>query len=191
MVFADQFKCQRKKCGGEITIPMKLVEKGSDIINVARCPNCHKEYKFYVRLNQENELIDFLKDTVYKCDACGADNSGDWAEGETWEMNRRKIVVRCKSCGRKRAKEIEEKFLKKVEKGETSTTAEAEKPAEEAPVPPPQLTKKCPSCGELVEDDHVYCTACGEILLCDRCRAEVRPGMQFCQVCGGELKKKE
>lgn len=192
MVLADQFKCTRSKCNGEITIPMKVVEKGSEYVNVARCPNCHKEYKFYTRLQQKEELLEFLKDTIYKCDACGADNSGDWAEGDTWEMNRRKIVVRCKSCGRKRAKEIEEKLLKKVEEGETSAaTTEAAEPAEEAPTPPPELTKKCPSCGELVEDDHVFCAGCGEILLCDKCRAEVKPGAQFCQVCGGEIKKKE
>ena len=186
----DKIRCQKSRCKGQLTVPIKLVVKGPSIVDVCRCPSCHKDYKLYFNPSQEDDVIELFKDSFYFCDVCGADNKGNFVEGETWEMDRRKIVMRCSSCGKKRAKVATEKLLNKIEKFDESPKAEApQTQVEQQSTFDPSEGRQCPACGTIVDPDYLFCTECGQILLCDRCRKEVKMGSKFCQFCGGEIEK--
>lgn len=68
-------------------------------------------------------------------------------------------------------------------------------PAAETMVPPP-AERKCPHCGNPVDADAVFCTACGKNLAeqpapekkcCPGCGAPVAEGTVFCTACGMKL----
>ena len=186
----EKVKCPRPKCNGQITIPIKLVSKGPDIVDVAVCPSCHKKYKIFFNPNLEDEFAELFKDTLYYCDQCGTDNYGNYVEGETWEYDRRKIVVRCKGCCKKRAKEVTERILKKIEaqrQPEAETKKIPEQVTSEEPEPGSTELRKCPACGTMCDPKHLFCSSCGNKLLCPKCLNELKPGAQFCMFCGAEI----
>jgi len=189
VALVEKIKCPRPKCGGQLTVPIKLVRKGTDIVDVAACPNCHKKYKIYFNANQKDEVAQLFKDSIYYCDVCGTDNHGNFVEGETWEMDRRKIVVRCKNCGKKRAKVVTETILKKIES--LKEAQEQESRVENEPADSVEQIKQelrqCPSCGAMCDPEHLFCSSCGTPLLCPKCQKPLPLGAKFCMSCGTQI----
>lgn len=53
--------------------------------------------------------------------------------------------------------------------------------------------KKCPNCGALVNEEHLFCTKCGNKFpqgnVCPHCGALVKDGDLFCRNCGKKLEE--
>ncbi len=182
MSYEEKLRCIRTKCGGQLTIPIKLVTKGDVVIDVARCSNCRRSYKFLLPLSEKSLWLPLINLGFFSCDVCGTSNIDNWKyQGHTvGASNRIKVVMRCKNCGHNRAKVATDDLWNDLK-------ATLKKPAE----PPPPATFNCPHCNMEVAENTSICPNCNIEILCDKCGSPIRSNAKFCGSCGDPVEKIE
>lgn len=108
-----QLNCKSSKCKGQSTIPLKVISGKHKLLYIARCPNCHKEYKDYFSFGEREDLIEFIRPQFTACDACGANNSDNW-EPVPFTSKLETIIFQCNHCGKKRKKTATPILMKEI-----------------------------------------------------------------------------
>jgi len=191
MSYMDQLTCKRKKCAGELIVPLKIVQKGSGAVIVGRCPRCHESYKVLLNLNDKDKWSPTVAEAFFRCDVCGTDNSDNWEYagsgfgGSAWgyhpywywqnRQERLKIAIKCKNCGKKRAKSVTSDLWADISK------------AIEAPPEKPVAALKCPHCGADITPDTKACPSCKKEIKCSACGSPIAPNARFCSSCGDKV----
>lgn len=98
-------------------------------------------------------------------------------------MERVKIMFRCSSCDKKRAKVSDRKIWPKIL---DLAEIELQKEEIEEEKPEKELQFECDQCGALVNKDATTCPSCKAVLQC-RCGAPIVPNAVFCLKCGQKL----
>jgi hypothetical protein len=166
MSYTNKLICKRKKCQGQLTVPLKVIVKGDKVVDIARCPKCHESYKFVLPLRDKDVWLDMLGEPFFSCDVCGT-------------LNPKKILMTCinPKCRKRRAKVVSRAVwneLASFAKGEQPTT-----------IPAPEL--KCPHCGASITEDTKFCPACKKEVICNKCGSPIIGGSSFCGSCGDKV----
>jgi len=109
--YVEVLSCKQKKCMRKITIPLKLIKKGSVVIDIARCPQCLKSYRIVLLLAEKKQWLSIIGKTFFQCSYCGVMNDDNWEirHGvDLWSVS--KTVTRCKNCDRKFVKKLTEEI---------------------------------------------------------------------------------
>lgn len=102
MSYRELLGCKRPSCAGTLTIPVKLVIKGPKLIDVARCPECHRTYKFILSMGDKRQWLPLIGDTFFQCSICGTrSHLHIISRGSKFKAN-----IKCENCEKKEAKVI-------------------------------------------------------------------------------------
>ena len=203
MEIIEKMICKRKKCEEEIMIPLKIIAKGTGVVVVARCFKCKKSQKFLFPLDTKEQWLPELAPLFLSCDVCGADNLDNWEYVGTsydfWtprpyyrhgfgmhhpfvdysNLERLKIGIKCKNCGKKRTKVISSELWSDLK----IQTVDVKNP--------PQSQLKCPHCNADISKGEKVCHACKVEIVCDKCGMPIAPLAKFCSNCGDPVSKIE
>ncbi|MHA1276202.1 MAG: zinc ribbon domain-containing protein [Candidatus Helarchaeota archaeon] len=189
MSYLTKFNCIRTKCNDQLIIPIKIVVKGDKGILIARCPKCHRSYKYILPMAEKDEWIHILAPGFFMCDVCGASNDRNWSyQGQQWhpywywahQTDRIRIVITCQNCGKRRAKV-----------SSAQVWADLQKPLKAPTEMPPVSTLICPHCEVEIPEGSKFCPNCKVEIICDKCGAPILPGANFCRSCGDPVEKIE
>ncbi|MFX1293943.1 MAG: zinc ribbon domain-containing protein [Promethearchaeota archaeon] len=181
MDYEKKLKCRNTKCKSQMTVPIKLVIKGSKIVDIARCPNCHRSYKILLPPKDKDQWIHLTALGFFTCDVCGTSNEDNWEYRQhpfQSNYNRTRIVMKCKNCGKGRAKVASNKLWNDI-------YARIKKVTEI----PSTYTLKCPHCNVEIAEGTKVCPGCKVVIGCEKCGAPIIFGAKFCNQCGGTIKK--
>ncbi len=186
MNYREKFSCIRTKCGGQLTVPIKVVIKGKRVVEVARCPSCHRSYKYVLPLEEKDQWLPFIAQRFFDCDVCGTSNANNWQyHGHEWHpywywahAHRMRILIRCINCGKRRAKVAS-----------TQLWADIICPIEKPPETPKEHALTCPHCNAEIPPDTKICPSCNLEIICDKCGAPILPNANFCRECGDPVQK--
>ncbi len=130
MNYEEKVICKKDKCDGALTVPIELLIEGTEVVDVARCPLCHKKYKFLLPNDDEDSWLPLIAARFFYCDNCGSDNIDNYKFGWVWQsisinevykheasspsliinkgnfQQKVKITIKCRKCGKKRGKVI-------------------------------------------------------------------------------------
>ncbi|MFX1298832.1 MAG: hypothetical protein ACFFD2_28735, partial [Promethearchaeota archaeon] len=142
MSYIRFLKCHQRNCGEIFTVPIKLIIKGNKLIDVTRCPNCHRSYKIVLPMTDKNQWFPIIEQLLFKCYKCGETHIEDYDLHRPLSK-RLKFVFRCRKCRKKIAKVISrtlwndlvELSLEPLPKVEAPTSYEL--PEKEIPAPEP------------------------------------------------------
>ena len=190
MSYLDKLTCKNSKCSGQTIVPIKLIQKGSGIVMVGRCPNCHNSMKLLLPLGSaKDQWLSIIGEKFFCCDVCGADNQNNWEYAGSgvnmwhpyWYWNnmqeRLKIKFKCPNCGKKRAKVITADLWSDISK---TVEQQPEKPA---------AALKCPHCDASITPDAKVCPSCKKEIACNKCGNPIAPGGKFCSTCGDRVEE--
>jgi len=94
----------------ELTIPIKLIIKGNNLVNVARRPATRENYKFILSLGDKAQWLPLIGRPFFQCPVCGTMNDENWdiinKPGSLMYAKRLKIVTGCKNCRTKYVKVV-------------------------------------------------------------------------------------
>ena len=85
----------------------------------------------------------------------------------------RKIIAKCKKCGKERSKIISEELLRDLK----------------VHAKLPSLTYQCPYCDAEIAEDATTCPTCKKDIACDKCSKPLPPHAKFCSFCGHKIEK--
>lgn len=206
MIYQAQLTCKQKKCGTALTIPLKLVVKDDNLIDVARCAKCHDTYKFTLPLNEKDQWLPLVGKAYFQCDECGTPNEDNWKfQGDVMVANTPyvKTVAKCKRCGKERTKGMSRSLWEGVYAQIKTPAAPAPAPAPAptpaptpapapAPAPaPPRTAPPPPTAAPLPPvappPALLKCPSCGakvgwDTKICPKCRIEL-----MCDKCGSRI----
>ncbi|HUX99439.1 MAG TPA: zinc ribbon domain-containing protein [Candidatus Deferrimicrobium sp.] len=181
MSYTNKLVCKRKKCQGQMTVPLKVIVKGDKVVDIARCPKCHESYKFILPLRDKDVWMEMLGEPFFECDVCGTANPKNWqVMGGDYAMRhaeRLKILMTCGKCRKRRAKVVSRALW-----NELAGFAKVEQPAE---IPSPEM--KCPHCNASITEDTKFCPTCKKEIICNKCGAPIIGGSLFCGSCGDKV----
>ncbi|NVM53944.1 MAG: zinc ribbon domain-containing protein [Candidatus Helarchaeota archaeon] len=193
MSYEEKIACKRKKCAGTLTVPIKIIQKGSSAIVVSRCPSCHASFKTILSLENKDKWGPIVGKQFFVCDVCGTYNPDNWQySGSGYGMSmwhpywywtnrqeRLKITIQCRNCRKKRKKVISSELWSDIAKI-------VEKPPEKPPV-----ELQCPHCRAPISEGAKVCPSCNKEIACSKCGAAIAPGAKFCSSCGDKVEKFE
>ncbi|NVM30417.1 MAG: hypothetical protein HWN65_16340 [Candidatus Helarchaeota archaeon] len=112
---------KKKDCSDELTIPIKLIIEGENLLNISRCPECHETYEFNLPMRDKDQWLPLIAEPFFQCDLCGTVNDDTWhISGGESSLTRAKpleIVTICKECGKTRTKVISQALWNDVSEG--------------------------------------------------------------------------
>jgi hypothetical protein len=130
--FQQQLGCSLKSCANAPTVPLQIVLKGNNVVDVHHCPLCSRNYKSILPMSHKDEWMPFLKRNIFRCDICGTLNEGNWqiAGGEQAlkQSPRLKIFMTCKKCKKRRAKIISTVIWREIYAPQPATDESKEDP---------------------------------------------------------------
>ncbi len=182
MSYEKKLSCITKRCQNQLTVPIKVVVKGKVVVDVARCPKCHRSYKYLLPLDQKDQWMPWVTPGFFLCDVCGMSNADNWkysgAAGAP-SVNRIRIVMHCKNCRAARAKVASAQLWTDITKA-----------LEKTPEAPPVAKLICPHCAAEIPLNSKVCPKCSATIVC-KCGAPFIPDAQFCNQCGHPVEKIE
>jgi len=178
--YREKLACKKDH---NLTVPVKLILKGTALIDVARCPQCHQSYKYAIPWGEKDLWLSIIAEGFQKCIICGADNKDNLQFAGTgvnvwrpyWYYSnlheRLKFVFTCNACGKRQAKVISSGIWSDISKS-----------LEAVKKPTGQL--QCPHCNATITIDDKICPNCHKEIVCSKCSKPIAPNARFCSNCG-------
>lgn len=101
MSFRNVLGCRNQSCERSIMIPYKLIIKGSQVVDVARCPRCKMSRKVLLPLSAKDRWIRPVAEAFLLCDSCG---DLTYIFDTQIGVYKIKVITKCMGCAKKRSK---------------------------------------------------------------------------------------
>ncbi|MBD3229675.1 MAG: hypothetical protein GF329_15955 [Candidatus Lokiarchaeota archaeon] len=174
--WSENLKCDNCKI---LMAFIKGVIRNNELVFVSRCPRCDSRKKIVLPLNEKENWMNQIEETIKICDICNKKELKKVRARYGWDRkstNYAKIVYFCKNCGIERTKIVPFKILSEF------TTIKTEK------IELPQI--ECVYCRYKIEDyDSTTCPNCNNIIICKRCGNFILKRSRYCIHCGEEFKQ--
>ena len=113
--YQEKLNCLASTCVNIPITPVELRIKGNQVVNLYRCPSCHRGYKTLLSLDDKDSWMPLIRKSFFNCDSCGTSNEGNWeisgGEEALKTAQTLEIFTTCKNCKRHRVKVVSKLLL--------------------------------------------------------------------------------